>query len=202
MIQPDRRSRQRPGVEQQRLDILGAAVSLFASGGSASVSVSAICKQAGVSRDTFYRCFDNKDQLIDTLYRDSISTKMLAVTAADDADFTNPQWLASTVGETVDAILAEHQVASFLFVEAADPASHAHRVIEEAYASVGKSMQDWCNQRHGSSPSLACFTGLLSAAQWLVHRAINRGMSRTDVLEAKRGIEELFIATFTGLAQR
>ena len=73
------------------------AESSYASNGTASVSISAICKQAGVSRDTFYRCFDNKDQLIDALYRHTVSANMLAVTAAPDADFTDPAWLRSTI---------------------------------------------------------------------------------------------------------
>ncbi len=193
--------KQRPGIPQQRRDIVAAAVSLFAASGTAGVSVSAICKQAGVSRDTFYRCFDNKDQVIDALYSDSVSANMLAVTAASDADFTDPAWLRPTIDETVDAILAEHEVARFLFLESADPGSHAHEVIEEAFDSVARSMQRWCRARYGQAPSRACFTGLLSAAQWLVHGAINQGMTPTQVKKAKRAIEELFLATFRGLAR-
>ncbi len=93
--------KQRPGVPQQRRDIIAAAVSLFAGRGTAGVSVSAICKQAGVSRDTFYRCFDNKDQVIDALYSHSVSANMLAVTASPDADFTDPAWLRPTIDKTV-----------------------------------------------------------------------------------------------------
>ena len=60
--------------------------------------------------------------------------------------------------------------------------------------------QRWCRARYGQAPSRACFTGLLSAAQWLVHGAINQGMTPTQVKKAKRAIEELFLATFRGLA--
>lgn len=191
--------KQRPGVEQQRTDIIAAAVSLFAGKGTAAVSISAICKQAGVSRDTFYRCFDNKDRLIDALYRHSVSARMLAVTAAKDADFTDPAWLRATVDESVDAILAEHEVARFLFMESADPDSHAYAVVQEAFDSVARSMQRWCRGRYGQAPSRDCFTGLLSAAQWLVHGAINQDMDARQVKKAKRAIEELFLATFRGL---
>ncbi len=193
--------KQRPGVEQQRRDVIAAAVGLFAKSGTAPVSVSAICNAAGVSRDTFYRCFGNKDELVDALYRDAVSANMLAVTASPDADYTDAGWLRDTIDATVDAILAEHQVAKFLFLESADPASHAHAVIEQAFDSAARSMQRWCRQRYGHAPSRACFVGLLSAAQWLVYGAINRGMSPAQVASAKRAIEELFLATFTGLAR-
>ena len=190
----------RPGVAQQRRSILEAAVGLFASAGTATVSVSAICKAAGVSRDTFYRCFDDKEALIDLLYQNSVSTPMLAVVTAADADFTDINWLRPTVSTTVDAILEQHVIARFFFLEAADLNSHAHQVIEEAFDAVARSMQQWCRERYGYSPSRLCFTSLLSAAQWLVHGAINAGMAQSDVRRAKRAIEELFLATFRGLA--
>ncbi len=72
-------------------------------------------------------------------------------------------------------------------------------VIEAAFDSVARSMQAWCRARFGHAPGRACFTGLLSAAQWLVHGAINRGMRPHQVRYAKQGIEELFLATFRGL---
>ena len=101
----------RPGIEQQRQAILEAAVALFSVTGAAAVSVSAISKQAGVSRDTFYRCYDNKDQLVDALYERSVSNKMLALTAAPDTDFADPAWLRQAIDGMVDDILAEHQAA-------------------------------------------------------------------------------------------
>ncbi|MEZ5501200.1 MAG: TetR/AcrR family transcriptional regulator [Halioglobus sp.] len=63
--------RKRPGLEEQRRLILAAAVDLFSVHGSKSVCVSDICKAAGVSRDTYYRCFTDKDSLIDQLYQTS-----------------------------------------------------------------------------------------------------------------------------------
>jgi len=191
--------RPRPGVAQQRQDILHTAVRLFAGNGTAAVSVSAICKAAAVSRDTFYRCFDNKDDLVDQLYRQSVSANMLAVTASQDADFSDPQWLHRTIDDTVDAILAQHEIARFLFLESADPGSRAHAVIAAAFDSAARSMQRWCRRRYGQAPSRACFAGLLSAAQWLVHDAINQGMRPRQVRASKRAIEELFLATFRGL---
>ena len=194
-----RQSKTRPGIEAQRQGILKAAVSLFGESGSAAVSVSAICARADVSRDTFYRCYDNKEQLIDFLYGKSVSDTMLQVTDDPGADFGSQAWLAQTVDQLVDDILAEHEVARFLFLESADPSTHAYKVIHSAFNRVASSMQRWCQTRYGEAPSRECFTGLLSAAQWLVHEAIVGGMKPLQVKRSKRAIEELFLATFRGL---
>lgn len=194
----------RPGVEEQRRAILSAAVALFSAHGSATVSVSAICQQAQVSRDTFYRCYTNKDALIDALYSESISANMLAVTASPEADFGDPAWLQQTVDQVVDEILKEHQVARFLFLESADPESRAYQVIDRAFDEVAGLMQDWCRKQYGDSPGRGpgrgCFKGLLSASQWLVQEAIHRGRTPQQVRAAKQSIEELFLAVFRGLS--
>ena len=191
----------RPGVEQQRQDILQAAVALFARAGTAAVSVSAICKQAGVSRDTFYRCYDNKEQVVQALYGFSVNANMLAIASDPAADFASPAWLRPAIDRMVDAILAHQEVARFLFLESADPTSPAREVITGAFDSIAATMQRWCRDRYGHAPSRACFTGLLSAAQWLVHGAIVDGAQAPAVKAAKQAIEELFLATFRGLQQ-
>ena len=61
------KSKKRPGVEEQREIILSAAIDLFGVEGKKAVSVSRICEKAGVSRDTYYRCFDDKEALISHL---------------------------------------------------------------------------------------------------------------------------------------
>ena len=191
--------KKRPGVEQQRQAILEAAVELFSQAGTAAVSVSAISKQAGVSRDTFYRCYDNKDEVVDALYEKSVSGNMLAIVASDEADFADPEWLAGAIDTMVDEILAEHQVARFLFVESADPSSAAHQVVESAFDEVALAMQRWCRERYGDAPGKDCFKGLLGAAQWLVHRAIVNELQPAEIRSTKQAIQDLFGAVFRGL---
>ena len=123
------RGRRRPGVEEQRRLILEAAVELFAARGSGAASVSDICKAARVSRDTYYRCFADKDALVSHLYQTSVNDHMLAVINASDLDYSDQQWLHKVFDQTIDAILDQHKVAQFLFIEAADPNSYAYMVI-------------------------------------------------------------------------
>ena len=202
LAKPAGNKRSRPGVEEQRRSILQAAVNLFGARGITSVSVTAICREARVSRDTFYRCYDDKDQLVDNLYDRAVSANMLTATRTPDADFADPAWLHTTVEGVVDAILAEHRVARFLFMESVDPDSRAKAAIQSAYNEVAATMQRWCRQRYGHAPSRACFTGLLSAAQWLVYEAICSDLKPARVRATKKAIEELFLATFRGLEIR
>ncbi|MEM1141515.1 MAG: TetR/AcrR family transcriptional regulator [Pseudomonadota bacterium] len=196
MNQPIKRAQQRPGVQQQRRDILAAAVALFAPAGSSSVSVSAICQQAGVSRDTFYRCFNNKDVLIDTLYQTSVNDHVSRVMEMADLDYSNPRWVHDVVDSTLDSIMEQATVAQFLYIEAADPASPAYRVVNEAYDKVARKMQNWARSHYGEAPPLEYYRALLMAAQWLVHNAIHTGGGPGDIKRAKQACEALFLRAF------
>ncbi|MCB1844425.1 MAG: TetR/AcrR family transcriptional regulator, partial [Halioglobus sp.] len=115
--------KRRPGQVEQRNRILAAAVDVFGIKGSKAVSVSDVCKRAEVSRDTFYRCFADKDALVTALYQTSVNDHIEAVLNASDLDYSDRAWLDRAFDETIDAILRRHQVAQFLFVESADPGS-------------------------------------------------------------------------------
>ncbi len=189
----------RPGIEQQRAKVLEAAVELFSADGTAAVSISAICKRAGVSRDTYYRCFANKDTLIEHLYQTTVSEHMLTGLGSSDLHYDNPEWIHEVVEATVDAILAQHKVAQFVFVESTNPNSRAYEVIDAAFDHVARLMQTWCLDNYGSSPTRGCFKGVLVGSQWLVQHAIVTGMADKEIRVAKKSIEQLFAATFRGL---
>ncbi len=188
----------RPGVALQRQAILEAAAAEFTAGGSSAVSVAAICRAAGLSRDTFYRCYDNKEQVIDALYERAVSAPMLASITSPEAAYGDRQWLQESIEQVVDSIAAESQIAQFLFVESADPSTRAHAVIGRAFRRVAGDMQRWCRAEYGGTPSRECFLGLLSATQWLVHEALSEGGSPARLKQAKRAILELFLVLFQG----
>ncbi len=191
--------KKRPGMEEQRRLILAAAVDLLSIHGSSGVSVSDICKGAGVSRDTYYRCFADKGSLIDELYQTSVNDHIETVLGAWDLDYDNPAWLHRVFDQTIDAILERHKVAQLLFVESADPNSHAYRVIHRAFDKAARRMQRWCREAYGRSPSREFLVALLVAAQWLVHNAIVSGMKKRDIDKAKAASEQLFHAAFYSL---
>ena len=197
MNQSDKRARPRPGVEQQRLDIVAAAVTLFAPAGSGGVSVSAICQQANVSRDTFYRCFDNKETLIAELYQTSVNDHVSRVMEMANLDYSNPQWVHEVVEGTIDAIMEQAHVAQFLYIEASDPSSPAFRVVNEAYDRVARKMRAWARSHHGEASPIEYYRAILVAAQWLVHNAIRAGGGKGDIKRAKQACEDLFLRAFS-----
>nr|WP_281388668.1 TetR/AcrR family transcriptional regulator [Litorivivens lipolytica] len=171
-----------------------AAVELFGERGAKGVSVSQICQRAAVSRDTFYRCFADKDAVIYQLYQSSINDHVESVLKSWELDYSNRAWLEEVCNRTVDGILAQHKIARFLFVESADPESHAAEVINRAYDRAARRLQRWCRQNQQSVPSREYFVALLVATQWLVHNAINKGMAPREVTKAKEATVQLFYA--------
>lgn len=197
--QPNPPTKARPGVTQQRQTICAAAVVLFVERGVSVVSVSEICRQAGVSRDTFYRCFTDKEALISHFYQTSVNEHIERVVDSWRLDYSNPVWLHEVFDQTIDAILHEHTVAQFLFVESADPRSPAYKVIHKAYTHAVKQMQGWCRKNGNEVPSNELLFSLLVAAQWLVHNAIVEGMKPRHIARAKAASEQLFFAVFSTL---
>lgn len=192
----------RPGIGQQRDTICAAAVVLFVERGVGAVSVSEICRYAGVSRDTFYRCFTDKDALVEHFYQTSVNEHIRQVVDSWRLDYSNPVWLHEVFDNTIDAILREHTVAQFLFVESADPQSPAYKVIHKAYQHAVRRMQRWCRQNDLEVPSKELLFSLLVAAQWLVHNAIVEGMKPRHVAKAKAASEQLFYAVFSSLQKQ
>lgn len=196
---PVKGAKKRPGLEEQRKIILDAAVDLLSTRGGKAVSVSDICKNAKVSRDTYYRCFADKEALVSHLYQTSVNDHIETVLASWDMDYNDQQWLHQVCDKTIDAILQQHKVAQFLFVESADPGSDAYQIIHKAYDKAARRMQRWCRDNNETVPSREFLVALLVANQWLVHNAIIAGMRKQDISKAKAAAEQLFFAAFASL---
>ena len=192
-------SSKRPGPAQQRRVIEKAAIDLMASKGTAAVSVSQICQAAGISRDTYYRCFEDKEALIGHLYQHAVNDHIEAVLSGWDVDYSDRAWLHRVFDQTIDAILQQHKVAQFLYREASDPNSTAYEIVQGAYGQVVDRMQRWCQDTQGKKPSREYLQALLMATQWLVQDVIQRGLDPVDVRKAKTAAEQLFYAAFSGL---
>ncbi|MEP1470157.1 MAG: TetR family transcriptional regulator [Halieaceae bacterium] len=192
-------ARRRPGADEQRRVITHSAVSLFGDKGTSATSVADICKAAGVSRDTYYRCFSNKEALIDELYESSVNEHVLAVLNPELMDYEDKDWVGSVSDQTVDAILEQSEIAQFLYLESADPGSYAHQLINEAYDRSALRMQQWAVKRFGHAPAPEFFKSLLFATQWLVHNAILAGKKPQQVAIAKQSVQQLLYGAFASI---
>ena len=111
-----------------------------------------------------------------------------------ELDYSNRTWLREVCNQTVDGILAQHKIARFLFVESADPQSHAAVVINRAYERAARRLQRWCRQHNQAVPTREYFMAVLVATQWLVHNTILNGMTPREVAKAKEATAQLFYA--------
>lgn len=193
------KTRKRPGIAHQREVIADAAVALIGARGSSATSVSDICAAAGVSRDTYYRCFTDKDALIAHLYETAVHEHVRAVLNPDVMAYEDEDWVSLVSEQTVYAILARSTIAQFLYVESADPGSITHRVMRDAYLEAAQRLQAWARQHFGHAPAVEYFMSLLFASQWLVHNAILSGQTDKQINIAKQSIKQLFYGAFASI---
>ena len=73
-------------IQKKRDEILGAALDLIAERGFHNAPISAIAEHAGVGAGTIYRYFENKDVLIDELFRELRRKIRKALLEGYDAD--------------------------------------------------------------------------------------------------------------------
>jgi AcrR family transcriptional regulator len=82
----ERKVRRRLGVEGQRKALRDAAAEVFAARGFAECSVEDLLQAAGVSRQTFYRCYGSKDELLHDLHARVGKGVMESVASFTDAE--------------------------------------------------------------------------------------------------------------------
>lgn len=178
----DGRSKPRPGVEAQRRAILEAALALFGERGSSQTSIAELCRHAGVSRPTFYRCFEDKDAVVAALYDEAVHSPIRDALVAMQRAETEGE---AVVGRVVDAIFDQRAHAEFLFAEARDPDSPAAAMIRAAYAQIVPALQAGQRARGLRESSPIVLEALLVAWQWMVATHLSEGdAARAKVRDA------------------
>ena len=176
-------TKRRPGVDEQRRIIEEAAVRLFVEQGSSAAGVSSICAAAGVSRPTFYRCFDDKDALIARIYDSAVNDHVQVNLAAVLKEGLSPADMRIELDVMVDRILERPAMAAFLFVESSDQRSPAHRIVLGAFDDAARRIEAWYHDRGLAPPMRTTLKATMVACQWIVHDATQ------DELTPKRRAE-------------
>lgn len=183
----DGRSKKRPGLEEQKSSIVEAATSLFSKYGSKSVSISQVCLLADITRPTFYRCFKDKDALLEELYQNSVYQSVQDTLLKH---FQNPSsdisWVKTALEDVYDAIFEQPELADLLFREASDPSSPAFSVINNAFDNIAATMLKALSISKDKSVTAIYFKAIMAANQWIVHDAINKGLTNKHKKEAKQ----------------
>ncbi len=182
----DGRSKKRPGQTEQRSSILKVAVALFCQHGTKTVSISQICQQADITRPTFYRCFKDKDALLEELYQSSVNRAVEDILLRHfDEPGKGLEWIKASLEEVYEAIFKQSELADLLFREAGDPNSPAHAVINAAFDNIAKTLLHSAGIKKNKSVAIIYFKAIMVANQWIVHDAINKGLTAKSKKEAK-----------------
>lgn len=183
----DGRSKKRPGLEEQKNSIIHAATSLFSKHGSRTVSISKICLLADITRPTFYRCFKDKDALLSELYQNSVyqSVQDILITHFQNSG-NDKSWVHAALDDVYDAIFEQAELADLLFREASDPHSPAYGVINSAFETIAATMIEALGINKERNEMTIYFKAVMAANQWIVHDAINKGLSDKNRTEAKQ----------------
>jgi len=177
----DGRSKKRPGVAEQSAIIVQAAVGLFSEAGVRPVSIAQICQRAGVSRPTFYRCFEDKDALVARIYEESVNA--FVETFLIDARAQGARQLKQQLDDLLDSIFQQSQLAQLVFRESSDPDSPAARIIDRAFEHAADAMTANAGKRR--QRSRVYLKSVMAAVQYIVQDAIRKNLTEDSVAEAK-----------------
>jgi AcrR family transcriptional regulator len=182
----DGRSKKRPGIAEQNNSIVKAAVALFCEHGTAAVSISQICQQADITRPTFYRCFKDKDALLEELYRSSVNRAVEDILLHHiDKPGKGLDWIRTSLEGVYDAIFEQAELADLLFREAGDPSSPAYAIVNAAFDDIAKKLLHLAGITSNKSAAIIYFKSIMAANQWIVHDAITKGLTPKSRREAK-----------------
>jgi AcrR family transcriptional regulator len=196
----DGRGKRRPGVEEQREIIHQAAVSLFATSGTRSVSIGDICKQADVSRPTFYRCYEDKSALIASIYAEAVSNPAEGILL--QGDLRQPKQLKNTLDELFENIFNNADLARLVFMEASDPGSPAANIIEKGFEHSARVLARDLRKAGQDVPSPVYLKSLMAAIQWIVYDAIKKDLTTKAKKEAKSAAFELIMSALSPTPQK
>ncbi len=181
MSSPLASTRSRPGVAEQRKRVLEAARGLLLERGSGDITAKDLADRAGISRATFYRCFDNVDAVIDLLYNEFLAR----VTQRLDRHIqpgTNPAtWLRQLVGEVLgDAVeMGPYLVA--LYREELRPGSPAGDAQRQRVEAQIDRICDWWTSWAGFTADRA-----LARAIVLLPQAAGISLAQANVTGAEK----------------
>ena len=191
----DGRKKKRPGLATQQEAVLQAAIELFKANGIAETSISAICKKAGITRPTFYRCFTDKHALVGALFEQAINfpVQSLALDMLLSAEHIDEDWLAQLIDGLYEGLFLHADMAEVLFVEAAKPHTEAAKIIDQAFTQIANGLEkEGAHLLNNKLPPLT-LQAIMAANQWLFRKAIHQGLTQPAKQETKKAALALLV---------
>ncbi len=196
----DGRSRKRPGLDVLREQILNAAMELFAQKNAAELSVENILQKAQVSRQTFYKCFKNKGEILDHVHdlggqifqerlREILSTKQATLSPFDALD------------ATVELLVDAGPLGQVFYQEATRPGTAAFARRQIMLGNLQDWIAGWLQQQLGLQLEDELILDMMMAIEALIRNAIDAGkIDSAGLKRLRRSLSLLLTGAVLSLA--
>lgn len=185
---PPRAPRRRVGVEGQRITILAAAMKVLETKSYEQLSVEDVLQQAQVSRQTFYRCFPNKNALFHQIFRDGNAMFLTAIKSLDKSGDD-----AVTVADRAlsgGLLFVIHGGAALraLYRETIKPDGEFAPYRREVFDTLVAEITDWASGLLKSPVDPLLVRAVLLATEQLIFEMAANGTPSNDELQRFRRI--------------
>ena len=186
-------------AEEKRRLILDAAVRVFARKGFHTCRVGDIAEEAGVAHGLLYHYFASKDELLETIFRETWSELLAAIHEVELSDATAREQLRQVAAIMLRAWRRQPDLVRVLVREIARSPALQERVdaIAKALAAIERIVvrgQADGEFRRDLDPSLASLVFYGGIETILTSWVLGRGGSDDDVAGAERAVVEVVCA--------
>lgn len=193
----DKLKKARPGIAAQSQKIVDSSMALYAAHGVDGVSVEDICKAAGVSRHTFYRCFKDKEVLLLEIYSVGITQY---VNNANVLSLKGEQGLGALelyVEQGIDQVVEMGDLALTLMQDARRQNSKGKLIVENGKQLIASALVDWANKNYGIRIDPEFFLIISSSIELLLLKLIqNKPITPAKVKKAKASCWKIIFSIF------
>jgi AcrR family transcriptional regulator len=184
----ERGPRRRVGVDGQRLTIVAGAMKVLETKSYEQLSVEDVLQAAPVSRQTFYRCFPNKNALFHQIFRDGNAMFLMAIKSLDKSGDD-----AVTVADralTGGLLFVIHGGAALraLYRETIKPDSEFAPYRQEVFDALVGDITQWASGLLKAPVEPMLVRALLIAVEQLIFEMAMHGTPVNDELQRFRGI--------------
>jgi AcrR family transcriptional regulator len=183
--------------EQRRAELLGAAVRVFARKGFHGARVGDVAKEAGVAHGLVYHYFSSKDELLETIFRETWSALLAAMREVEESDDGAREQLRKVGAIVLRTWTRDPDLVRVLVNEVTRGPQLQHEIAEirQAFQAIERIVA--AGQRHGElreelDPRLAAvvFYGALEEilTGWLLGELPG---AEADVHEAERAVVDI-----------
>ena len=198
------------GEPEKRRAILHAAVKVFAEKGYHGCRIADVAKQAGVAYGLVYHYFQNKEELLESVFAEQWTIFITALRAISEGPGGAPDQLAGVCRFAIDVFRTAPAAVRVLLLEVARTpnafrAGSTRQTFEDALAIVAGIVRRGAERgevRADVDPMVAA-AGLLGALELtltgMVVGILGGGTSEEDIERVKKGVVDLVL---TGVAPR